>query len=325
MKLKANIYAPILFGVVLALAGLSTVIFSLISSLAVDVFLSSTIIQLVVYLLPLAFYLKVRGTDLAASLKIHPVGPQKMPFITIMTLIFFVGSILLRYMGLFFFDSAMVETPSAIYIPMEGANRFLMILCNIILPAVFEEVLFRGILLSEYRFYGTALSIATSSLMFAMLHLSLENFFYYVFMGVVFSVITLASQSIVPAILIHIATGFSHMYLRPAVVEYLRQVGKSPILPYLLIGLFLLLFVFMFSGLEGIYQDRAYEELLHSKKELLRREVEKAKMEREEEVEKDEKSRLLVKLKEIFLSPSFLVCVVIFICLVSDVVKEVSL
>ena len=324
MKLRANFYAPILFGVVLILAGISSLIFSLIETLSVDVFLSSTIIQLVVYLLPLAFYCKVRGFDLMSSLKLRPLKPQKVPFFVIMTLIFFVGSILLRYMGLFFFDSAMVETPSAIYIPMEGSNRFLMTLCNIILPAVFEELLFRGILLKEYRSYGTVLSVAVSSLMFAMLHLSLENFFYYFFMGVVFSIITLASQSLVPAILIHIITGFSHFYLRPAIVEYLRQVGKSPILPYLLIALFLLLFVFMFSGLEGIYQDRSYEELLHSRKELLRREVEKVKKSREE-VEENGKKRFLTKLKEIFLSPSFLACVILFVFLVSNLLKGVIL
>ena len=89
--------------------------------------------------------------------------------------------------------------------------------------------------------------------------------------------------------------------------------------------MFLLLLVFMFSGLEGIYQDRAYEELLHSKRELLWKEVEKARADREEEEEEDQNKRLLGKLKEIFLSPSFLVCIVIFICLMSDVLKEVSL
>lgn len=324
MKLKSNFYAPILFGVVLILAGISSLLFPLTGNLTVDAFLSSTIIQLVVYLLPLAFYCKVRGFDLTSTLKLKSIKPQKIPFFVNMTLIFFVGSILLRYMGLFFFDGAMAETPSAIYIPAEGSNRFLNILCSIILPAVFEELLFRGILLKEYRSYGTVLSIFVSSLMFAMLHLSLRNFFYYFFMGVVFSIITRASQSVVPTILIHIATGFSHFYLRPAIVEYLRQVGKSPILPYLLIALFILLFVFMFSGLEGIYQDRTYEELLHSRKELLRKEVEKSNK-TGEETEEDGKKRLLLKLKEIFVSPSFLAVLIIYIFFVSNVLKGVIL
>ncbi len=325
MKLKSNLYAPILFGVVMLFTGLTGLIVSVAQKFEMDLFLSSTIIQLIVYLLPLAFYCKVRGYDIVSTMNFRYVSPSKIPFLVNMALIFFVGSTLLRYFGLFFFDSAMVVTPSAVNIPVESTNGFLTIFCGIVLPAVFEELLFRGVLLEEYRSYGSYWSVAISTVMFAMLHLSLENFIYYLFMGVVFGIIALASDSVIPGILLHILVNLSHEYVRPSAVEYLRQAGKSPLLPYLLLGVFILLFVFMFSGLENIYQGKVYSELLQSRKELLRKEVEKARAIHNEETEESAGKKFLIVFREVFLTPTFLGCVVIFIGLVSQVFKEVSL
>ncbi len=323
MKLRSHLYAPILFCAVLIFAGIAPLLTRLISQTGVDAFLSSTIIQMIVFLLPLAFYCKVTGFDVVSGLKFRAVSPTKIPFLLNMVLIFFVGTLLFRYFGLFFFDSAMAETPGVLQLSVKSENQILNALCAIILPAVFEEVLFRGILLEEYRPYGSAWTLAASSVMFAMLHLSMENFVYYLFMGLILGVITLASESIVPALVIHIGVNFSHEYLRPSVVEYLRQAGKSPLLPYLIVALFILLFVFMFSGLESIYRTRAYQELLQSRKELLRREVEKARAAQSEENGEEAPKRFLA-FREIFLSPTFLAGVVIFVFLVSDLLKEVN-
>ena len=142
-------------------------------------------------------------------------------------------------------------------------------------------------------------------------------------MGLILGVITLASDSILPAMLLHVAINFSHQYVRPYAVEYLRQAGKSRLLPYLMLGLFLLLFVFLFSGLESIYQGKAYNEILQSRKELLRKEVEKARILREEDGGEKAQKRFLLSLKEIFLSPAFLAGIAIFVALVFQVFKGV--
>ncbi len=322
MKLKSTVYAPILFGVILILAGVSSILSGVIGGTGVDVFLSSTIVQLVVFLLPFAFYCKVAGFDVVSDLKLGSFPISRVPFLVNMTLIFFVGSMLLRYAGLFYFEEAMVVTPDVIHFSAKSENTFLHLLGTMVLPAVLEEIIFRGIFLQEYRSYGSAWNVATTSLMFAMLHLSLENFVYYLFMGIVLGVITLASDSVLPAIVLHIGINFSHEFIRPAVVEYLRQAGKSLILPYLLLALFLILFVSMFSGLEKIYQSKAFNEILQSRKELLRKELEKAKAEQENRVEESKGKKFFRCFREIYLSPTFLVGIVLFVFLVSDVLKR---
>jgi len=63
LKLKPTTYAPILFGVILILTEIATVVGRIIEGVSVDAFLSSTIIRLIVFLLPLAFYCRVTEFD----------------------------------------------------------------------------------------------------------------------------------------------------------------------------------------------------------------------------------------------------------------------
>ena len=322
MKLKSTLYAPILFGVILMLAGVASTLSRVIEESSVDAFLSSTIVLLIVFLLPLAFYCRVTGFDMVSGLKFRYVSVGQIPFLLNMTLIFFVGSMLLRYVGLFVFEETMVVTPDAICFSARSENTFLHLLGAMILPAILEEVAFRGILLEEYRSYGSAFAVVTTSLMFAMLHLSLENFVYYLFMGTVLGVVALAADSVLPAVGLHILINVSHEYVRPTVVEYLRQAGKSLILPYLLLALFLLLFIFMFSNLEKIYQSKVYHEVLQSRKELLRKELEKLRAVQEDAVQESKGKAFLRIFREIYLSPTFLAGVVIFAFLVSDLLKR---
>lgn len=313
MKSKTHLYAPLLFGAVLLLTGLSGLIVNLIARLSEDPLLAATVVQLLVYLLPLAFYCQVLSKNPIAELKLNYVAPRRIPFLLIVTLVFLVGVTVLRYLGLFFFDSAFLDTPGSVLLPDSDQNGFLGFLCVILLPAVLEEVMFRSVLLQEYRIYGDAWAIGISSVMFAMVHLSAENFLYYLFMGLVFGVMTAFSNSLVPSVILHVFMNYSYFHLRPSVVEYLRQAGKSPLLPYLLLGCFLLLVVMLFARLEYWYRDRAYDEMLSSRKELLRRELESNR----EGQEQEQKSYASVfsAAKEIYLSPTFLACVAIFICL----------
>lgn len=320
MKFKSCVYAPILFGVILILTGIASTLVQLVDSASDRSFLATAIIQLLVFLLPLAFYYRVRGLNPAATLKFSKVAPQKFSFLFVVALIFVVGVLLFRYVGLFHFETAFVKTPGILQFPIQSQNRFLILLCSILLPAFLEEILFRGVLLEEYRSYGAVWAVGISALMFAMAHLSFENFLFYLFEGVIFGVIAVASNSMIPTLVLHLMFNLSDHYFRPLVVEYLRQAGKSPLLPYLLLAIFIFLFFLLFSRLENIYQDKAYDEMLQSRKELLRKELESVAELRSDEKELSSGEKLLVTLKEIFLSPSFLVSCAVFVFLALDLI-----
>ena len=94
------------------------------------------------------------------------------------------------------------------------------------------------------------------------------------------------------------------------------------ILPYLLLALFLILFIFLFSGLEKIYQPQAFDEILESRKDLLKKELEKARAGHEDGEQESKWKRFFRILREIYLSPTFIVSIVLFAFLVSDVLKR---
>ncbi len=313
MNFKTNFYTPILFGAILILTGLSSLLTDLLKGISENLFLAATIVPLVVFFLPLAFYCRVRGVNLVSAVKLNYVAPKKISFLVIVTLILISGIAVLRYFGLFFFSSAFVDTPGAIFIPIASDNSFLVFFCNVLLPALFEESLFRGLILEEYRSYGPLWAVMASSVMYGMIHASFENLLFYVFIGMMLGIITVASDSLVPAILIHIGLNYSYLNIRPAVVEYLRQAGKSPLLPYLLVAVLLILFVLLFSRLENIYRDKVYDELLQSRREMIRRELEKS---RETQEEKTTENPHLTAAKSIFLSPTFLATLAVYAILV---------
>ena len=322
MKSKPNLYAPLLIGAILILAGVSAPLISFLQTISQGSFLAITIVQLLVFLLPLAFYSRVRGLNPLNVLKFGYPPLKKIPFLIVMILIFFTGILFFRYLGLFLVDSAFLETPDIISLPEDGGNRILMVLCTVFLPAILEETVFRGILLEEYRSYGSFFAVGVTSVMFALAHLSFENFLYYLFVGAMLGCIVQVCDTVLPAILIHIAMNASYFSLRPSVVEYLRQAGKSPLLLYLIVAALILLFVLLFSRLENLYQDRAYDEMLQSRKELLRKEVEYARLQRNREETPDPKEKFTKKCKEVFLSPTFLATCAIFLILASGLFSE---
>ena len=308
MKSKTALFTPILAGVVMLLAGFSGRLVSLVNRLSEDAFLSLAIIQLIVYLLPVAFYCRVFSINLVTSLKFRAFSVKKIPPAITFFLLFLAGSLVLKYFGIFLFDGAMVDTPDAVYIAnIYSSNRFLTILCFVILPAFLEEIVFRGIILEEYARYGAFSAVMISSLTFAMLHLSLQNFVYYFFMGLVLGSLTWVCDSLLPALVLHLAKSFAYVSISASTANYVRQAGKSALLPYLLIAFFLMLLFLLFSQMEGLYLSRARDEMRQTRKEILRREKERDKAPIAEP-----KNQKWIPLRDVFLSPTFLAVVALF-------------
>ena len=78
-----------------------------------------------------------------------------------------------------------------------------------ILPAVVEELLFRGVIFKSLKKYGPLLAILLSSLLFAMYHLNPMQLVYQFVMGVVFSVVYLKTNNLLYPIILHFVNNFA--------------------------------------------------------------------------------------------------------------------
>lgn len=77
-----------------------------------------------------------------------------------------------------------------------------------ILPAVFEELLFRGIILKGLKQAGKTFSIVMSAVMFALFHLSISQTIYPLLMGLLLGGIMYKENNILYTIIVHFVSNF---------------------------------------------------------------------------------------------------------------------
>lgn len=72
-----------------------------------------------------------------------------------------------------------------------------------VVPAIIEEFVFRGVILQGLRKYGKWIAILGSSALFALVHLSAEQFIFPFLFGIIMSFIVLKTGSIFASMIIH--------------------------------------------------------------------------------------------------------------------------
>lgn len=120
-----------------------------------------------------------------------------------------------------FFGVGFINQLFADFLTGIGANvpQSLVIVTNIkefilftflvgILPPIFEEVFFRGVLLGSLKKSHLLLSSTVVALCFAFYHASLVQLFYQLIYGFVLSVLTIKSGSVIPSIISHFINNF---------------------------------------------------------------------------------------------------------------------
>ena len=218
-KFKSSAFtAPLLIILVLVSMQLSKFALPNLES-ETNIFVAIGVVQLIAIGLPCIVYYLLKGRKLNEPIYvISNRGPQIL-FVLFAALTFISGTLLIKF---FYFvgggtDAAIVNFYGNIASGnIDGTNHLQIILSLIVIPAVCEELLFRGILFSEYRAFGTANAVIISALCFAMLHFSIENFFMYLFAGLLFGFATAITRSIFPSIALHLLSNTMSIYASDA-------------------------------------------------------------------------------------------------------------
>lgn len=95
-----------------------------------------------------------------------------------------------------------VETP--ILLPsMDGFGFVGVLVVVALLPAIFEEIIFRGLLLKGMRSFGTVGAVLLSGALFALFHQNPAQTIYQFCCGAAFALVAIRSGSILPTMLAH--------------------------------------------------------------------------------------------------------------------------
>lgn len=269
-----------------------------------DVVLSAAIVEIFVFSIPAAFFLKLKDEKFTSYSLLKRVPLSSIPFILSSFLTFIFGSVIILYIQRALFRApsapALVNSDVEVY----GVSIFL---CYVLIPAVFEELFFRSFILSEYREFKAYASILTSALFFAMLHFSFSEFLFYFFAGALLGLITYVTGSAIPSLVIHLLNNTVTVYYGKALSAFLTESSSSVILAFLLVAAFLASLIWMLYSLEELYEKRSvmYENgtLPGKKRSLL-----------------DTQKKGKPSEKDIFLSPVFFLAVALFVLITTNVI-----
>ncbi len=84
----------------------------------------------------------------------------------------------------------------------------LSVIAIAIVPAFAEEFVFRGIVLGSLKKYGTAFAVVVSSIMFSAMHSNTTQIVFVFFLGTIFGVVDVITDSIVPSLVLHFLNNF---------------------------------------------------------------------------------------------------------------------
>lgn len=127
------------------------------------------------------------------------------------------NALFLQFLENFGYENTPVQIPS-----LDGFGLLGVLFVVAALPAVFEEIVFRGIALRGLKPFGTALSVTLCGAMFAIFHQNPAQTVYQFCCGAAFALLALRSGSVFPTALAH--------FLNNAVVILFAKFG-SPVLP----------------------------------------------------------------------------------------------
>lgn len=264
-------------------------------------YLAVVVIQLVTYAVPSVFYYKLRGRDFAPKVRLRMFKSSHLLYLFHTTVFLILGGMLLSILMYTLTPASFPASSTAEYASFAMNGRFFdgmyLVLAFAVLPAATEEFLFRGIVIGEYERYGASVAVAASALMFAMSHFSLSRFPVYLFSGIVLALATYTTRSVASSVLIHALNNAEVLLCEKYVLGIVdkQNVGVT-LLVILLCAAAIVSAMLMCFEASGIYRDMA-----------------QANVTTEYVSHPDRKRRLIVRIADAFLTPTFLLLVIIFV------------
>ncbi len=258
MKIKNTIGAPLLLSVISSL--LIAVNFIDLTAFYIDDngYLSNIVLQIIILAIPSVFYARSRGMRYLSRMRLRPVKAVDLPALFYAFGFTVFGGALLCFLMYRIMPDAFAASSTVGYINESTSfgNGLYAIIAVAIVPAVCEEFLFRGIILTEYERNGIPLAIVMSSLTFGLIHFNpvrLPIYFYY---GIVLSLVLYVTRSLIASTIVHMANNIFVMFFEVYIYRAAVKQSGGLLMFFLICTTAFILFAFLFfSFCEKAYAD----------------------------------------------------------------------
>ncbi len=300
MKIKPTIATPILLIVVFGLTAASRLIPAARIAVSDSPYLSVIVIQLLVFALPSVFWCTLRGKEYRKGLRIRPFSLSSVILIVSASVLLISGTGLIGAGMSAAFPEAFASSQTEYYGLSADAgvtDGLYLVIAMAIVPAITEEVLFRGIVLTEYTAQGVFTAVFISSLSFAMSHFSFVRLPVYLFGGLVLAAVTFACRSLIASVIVHVLNNVFVIFFEEKVIYMAKRQNVSSVLI-----LFILACAFFIAAVVCAFEAAA-----------LYKAYGKGNADSGYLPEKKKKRTSLTYFSEALFSPTFLVAAVIFV------------
>ncbi len=159
--------------------------------------------------LPGLFYFIVTRDNLKETLSIKRLSIKNFFLIVLMAFLMQPAASFIAALSSVFFDN----TVSSVMTSISETPPFTLIFVVAFLPAVFEELMYRGIILSGCKNAGVVQSAVISGLFFGIMHLNCNQFFYAFLLGVILGLFVIYTGSIFASMTAHFVINASQCFL----------------------------------------------------------------------------------------------------------------
>ena len=259
MKIKNTFLAPWLAIIALALITAIRYIDPAMLARRDNIYLSLVILQFLILLLPAVFYTRLKGKGYVSTLGLKMFMPDSIAFIIIATIAIIVGSAALRFL------LELISIPRSDTVLMRkifpsispASSPMFSLLAYALTPAVIEEFMFRGVLLTEYKSGGRICAVVMSSLLFALVHYGFESFILSFFIGVMLAFAYYVTGSVWACVFIRLAYNLYTVFLESQLFAVLDRPNNGVFMIFIFLGLFLISLVLLLGCAEKMFYSYA--------------------------------------------------------------------
>ncbi len=213
-NLFGTLIVPLIIAVIIVFFRLTKV-----TSTHVEIIIISSL-----YIIPFLAYMTI------TKQKFKEIVPMKKIDVINLVLVIFITISLIPISGLISSVSSLFfknEVGESILLRLVETPFWLMVIKVCIFPALFEEIAYRGIILSNYKNIEPKKAALINGLFFGIAHMNVHQFFYAFFIGVVYSYFVRYSKSIFTASISHFLFNFYSVSLSYFIMQNAIKNGET--------------------------------------------------------------------------------------------------
>ncbi|NNG65677.1 CPBP family intramembrane glutamic endopeptidase [Caldanaerobacter subterraneus] len=188
-----------------------------------SLYIGILITEIVFVLIPVIVYLLIKRYDVKYVLRLNPL---KSEFVLLLVLIAIASWGVSGFLAVLtnYFLSKLGKVPVMQIPPAQDLNELIVQLIIFgLVAACCEEIFMRGLVMRSFEMRGSIKSVVITAILFAMLHLNVQNFLSILFLGTILGYVVYRTDSIFAGMIVH----FTNNAISTILSYFISQSGMA--------------------------------------------------------------------------------------------------